>query len=73
MVVRMPAFAKYISHVIPLLFESRDHRLILQMPIALLVAGVAIVVHAVLDEDADRFLRVLTDKGPDRRVRLEYS
>src|SRR5262245_36404905 len=61
-VVRMSALAEDILQVVTLLLQSRDHGLVLEEPVAGGVAGVAVVLAAVLNEDADRLAVGLADQ-----------
>src|SRR4051794_12865650 len=57
--LRVAAVAEHVLVVVVLFSECRDHRLVLEEPVALGAIGVAQVVDTILDEDADRLLLAL--------------
>src|SRR5262245_51441146 len=58
----MAALAEHERHVVTLLLPGRDHRPVLEVPVEPGVDRVSIVVHPVLDEDADRPAPRLADE-----------
>jgi hypothetical protein len=60
----MGAFVENVGHVIALRGEGSDHRLVLEVPIAFGIVGIAIVVEGVLQENADGlFVALLNQFG----------